>query len=475
MKTRSSTLWTELAPELRERLGADRYERWVAPLSVLADGEGELKLGAPNRFWLEWIEDRYLKDIASAVERKVGAAVRVTLAIDPELYCRLRRQQREVMAGVSGGTEQVGLAAASGVSGGLPLLPAPGAGMPSAGPEAGGQGGEVQTLENFVVGMSNRMAFTAARRVVESGEVLYNPLYIHGSSGVGKTHLLRAICHGLKMRKPAVATRFLTGECFLNQFVDSLRAGTIGRFREAQRAPRVTLIDDIQLLGNKVRTQEEFLHTFNTLADSGQQIVITSDCHPSTIENLQKGLLGRFISGLVVEVGRPDFDTRLEIVRRRAGRARVAFRDDVLAVLAESVRRSVRDLIGAQNLLEANAVDEGAPLSPERAQEILARLPGQCERRVSQARIAQRVARHFGVSVEALASCRRHRSLSLARQVAMYLSRKYTERSLAEIGQFFGDRNHTSVKSAESKVQRLLQKNPVLAKDLEMIIDSFQD
>jgi chromosomal replication initiator protein len=341
--------------------------------------------------------------------------------------------------------------------------------------EAGGPGGEVQTLENFVVGPSNKIAFTAARRVVEAGEILYNPLFIYGTSGLGKTHMLRAICHALRTGTPSLAARFLTGECFLNQFVDSLKAGTIGRFREVHRAPRVTLIDDIQLLSNKVRTQEEFLHTFNTLVDSGQQIVITSDCHPSTIENLQKPLLGRFISGLVVEVGRPDFETRLEIVRRRALRARLPFRDDVLLVLGECVRGSVRELIGAFNILEANGVEGGAPIGPEEAQAILARMPGQRERRVSQARIAQRVARHFGVSVEALASGRRHRSLSLARQVAMYLSRKYTERSLAEIGQFFGDRNHTSVKSAESKVQRLLQKSPVLAKDLEMIIDSFED
>jgi len=474
MKTRSSTWWTDLAPELRERLGTERYDRWIAPLSVLSDGERELKLGAPNKFWLEWIENRYLKDIIAAVELRAGAAVQVTLGIDPELYCRLRRQQREVMAGVSGGAgDAEALAAASGIPAGLPLLAAE-AGAPDA-REPGGPCLEAQTLENFVVGFCNRIAYTEARRVVESGEVHYNPLFIHGASGVGKTHLLRAIFHGLRTRAPALATRFITGECFLNQFVDSLKAGTIGRFREAHRAPRVTLIDDIQLLGNKVRTQEEFLHTFNTLADCGQQIVITSDCHPSTIENLQKGLLGRFISGLVVEVGRPDFETRLNIVRRKAERARVPFQDEVLFLLAECVRGSVRDLIGAWNLLEANAVDGGAPLSPERAHQILARMPGLWEPRVSQARIAQRVARHYGVSVEALASDRRHRSLALARQVAMYLSRKYTERSLAEIGQFFGDRNHTSVKSAESKVQRLLQKNPVLAKDVEIIIDSFND
>jgi len=463
-------IWRDIAPELRERLGADRYDRWLAPLSVLGIEDGEVRLGAPNKFWLEWIEKGYLNEIAEALSRRLRRPVRVALAIDPALFCGLRQEQREILAGVSrSGPSEDPLPEPA------PWTPA-GLGSPSARPSppiAGGAEGD--TLASFVVGESNCIAHRAALQVVEAPGAGYNPLFVYGGCGLGKTHLLRGIFNGLRRRQPRLALRYLSGEDFLNQFLASLKANSVSRFRDQYRAAQVLLVDDVHLLSNKIRTQEEFLYTFNALVDAHHQVVMASDGHPRTIENLQKSLLGRFISGLVVQIGKPDGAMRLEIVRRRSERARAAFHNEVLAFLADKVRGNVRDLIGAFNLLEAHAFHEGRAVDPAEAERILSSVLSFQERRVQLRQLADRVARHYGVTLDALVSSRRHRSLSLARQVAMYLSRKYTGRSLAEVGKFFGGRNHSSVKCAEVKVESLRKARPTLAKDIETIIDSLEE
>jgi chromosomal replication initiator protein len=456
-------IWLEAAEELRDRIGGDLYDRWLKPLSILRAAEDELRLGAPNKFWQEWVEESYLREMSAALERRAGCPIRLTLGIDPHLFREMRKSQDQILAEVKEERRQE--------------LP-PEVDLAKAPAKAGGpmrSCGEPQTLENFVVGASNRMAHASALQMVEQPGVLYNPFFVHGGCGLGKTHLLRGICHALRKRHPGRAVRYLTGEEFLNQFVSSLKAGTIGKFRERHRAPQVMVIDEIHLLGNKSRTQEEFLHTFNSLVDAGHQVVIASDSHPKEIGKMAETLVGRFLSGLVVMVGRPELATRLEILRRRAQRARVPFSEELLALIAERVRSNVRELLGAFNFLEENAFQDGAPLDPARALVLLAESLRIEDRRLGLSRIADTVSRRFGVPVAALASAGRSRALSLARQVAMYLARKYTDRSLAEIGKFFGDRNHAAVKSAEARVEGLRQTSPALAMDIEKIIDSFHE
>ena len=470
-------IWGEVGAELREQLGADRFDRWLAPLRLLDVTDREFRLGAPNKFWLEWIENRYLQAVSDVVARRLGRPMKVTLAIDPELFRSFRQSQQVILAAVPDG-------AAPGVDGaeGAPrdgfdddaVAARPAPWSPQAPGRSPGPGPlDVQTLKNFVVGPSNRMAYHAALRVVENPGEAYNPFFIHGSCGLGKTHLLRGISHALRNRHPEVQVRFLNGEEFLNQFVASLKGGTIGRFRDRFRSPQVLVLDDIHLLGNKTRTQEEFLHTFNALVDAGHQIIMSSDRHPRGIGNMQEALVGRFVQGLVVVVNRPEQPTRLEILRRRAETARVPFSKEVLELIAESVRTSIRELIGAYNILEEYSFQEEASLDAAKARFLLTQSLCIGERRTSLQQIVELVSRHYSIPVPALVSPSRQRSLTLARQVAMFLGRKYTGRSLAEIGKHFGGRNHTSVKTAEVRIDRLRQANPGLAKDIETISNSL--
>ncbi len=481
-------LWIDIAPRLREQLGIDRYERWLAPLRVLSVSESEVRVGAPNTFWLEWIENRYLREVEAALSCRTGRAVRVTLCIDPELFRKMRRSQQEILAGTSKTREGEGPGKSlennrlEALGNGSSSLKATAREMRRGERQQGElrqgerrQAAEPQTLENFVLGPSNRIAHTAALRVVENPGILFNPFFIHGGCGLGKTHLLRGICQALRNRCPDLKVRYLTGEDFLNHFVTSLRAKTTAHFRDRYRTPQVLAIDDIHLLGGKSRTQEEFLHTFNALTDAGHQIVLSSDSHPKQIGKLQDPLVGRFLSGLVVAVGRPGFETRLEILRRRAQQARAFFSEEVLCLVAEKVRSNIRELLGAFNFLEEVSLQQGRRLDSREAQAFLPESLLGKRRRIKLSQIAEKVGSHFGIGKDVLLSSSRRRSLTLARQVAMFLCRKYTDNSLAEIGKFFGDRNHTSVKSAEGRVECLRQSNPVLARDIEKIIDSFEE
>ncbi len=479
-------IWRGIAGELREKVGADRYDRWLAPLRVASVGEDEVRLGVPNRFWLEWIESRYLPVIASCMSEKAGRSVRISLVIHPELFQQLRRSQREALAGFPWGEAGDSKpaepwASACGLSSGAagPSARKVGSdGLPrpaSIGPHPPAcPGSPCGTLDDFVVGGSNQLAFNAALQVAGDCGARYNPLFIHGGSGLGKTHLLRGILHALHRREGGWPVRYLTGEEFLSQFVSSLKGGTIARFRQTYRTRHVLLVDDVHLLGNKLKTQEEFLHTFNYLMDSGNQIVLTSDCHPRTIENLSKPLLGRFLSGLVAEVGKPDFETRLRILRQRQERSRAPFAEEVLPLAAEVLRGNVREILGAFNLLEAAARSTGREMTAPEAKNLLGQRLLMRECRPCLSRILQAVSDYYQMSSRALSARGRQRSLTLPRQVAMYLARKYTDRSLAEIGKAFGDRNHTSVKSAENRVRRLIETSPAIATDVEKIIDSFE-
>jgi len=458
-------IWLEIAPELRERLGNDRFGRWLEPLRVLNATENELRMGAPNTFWLEWVEKEYLKDVEEVLARRTGHSMRLSLSIDPELFQQMRRSQRKILAGTPRPRDR----------GEFPLEAAR---DPDPSDKLGGSGRyatEQQTLDNFVVGPSNQLGYTAALQMVETPAERYNPFFLHGACGLGKTHLLRGIWRALRRRNPRDQIRFLTGEEFLNQFVTSCREKNTGRFRERYRTSQMLVIDDIHLLGNKQKTQEEFLHTFNALVDAGHQIVMSSNVHPKEIGKLQDSLVGRFLSGMVAKVGRPEFETRFKILSRKATDSRVPFCQKVLHLVAERIRSNIRELIGAFRFLEEVSAQEGRRLEVEEARDLIQESLPRENRRLTLSQITARVGQHFGISPDLLVSASRRRSLTTARQVAMYLCRKYTPHSLAEIGQFFGDRNHTSVKSAESKVEGLRQTNPVLARDIETIIDSFEE
>jgi chromosomal replication initiator protein len=346
-----------------------------------------------------------------------------------------------------------------------------------------------QTLENFVVGASNQLAYSAVLQILESPGSLYNPLFVHGPSGVGKTHLLKGICRSFRHRRVApressghgrhptyARAAYVTGEQFFHHYSSSVQDGTSRKFRERFRSLDVLVVDDVQLLINKKKTQLEFLQTFNALVDAGRQIVVASDVPPKTLKDLEPGLVGRFLSGLVVAIKRPDYATRLGIVRAQASRMPSRIDDRVLQYLAENVRGDARELVSALMQLDIRAQLGGGSLGFEESKEILGDFVREQKKKIDLRKICDACASHFALPVETLTSRNRQRHVSLARQVAMFLARRFTDKSLAEIGKYFGNRNHTTVKCAEVKIARLLDgAGGGLSREVRAIVESLEE
>ena len=521
-------LWAAVRADLRSRLGEERFERWIAPLKVLSQSGDKIHLGVANRFVQDWIEKRYLPAIASAFASAAGARPgvepKVTIVIDAVLFRERRREQEEVLR-CQGGEDSPTPAPSGGL---LEDRPREGP-LERSGPEtekadvlkadvlkadalkadalkvdwvsAGAPQGSLEpTLENFIVGASNHLAFNAVEQVLGAPGALFNPLFLYGPSGVGKTHLLKGLYRAFRSRRrpergewrnphsepgaqperPSpgafLKVTYLTGEQFFHHYASSVQDGTARRFRERYRSLDVLILDDVHLLVNKKKTQIEFLHTFSSLSDAGRQIILASDVPPKGIKELEAGLVGRFSSGLVVGLKKPDFATRLGIVRMRAQRLSTRLDDTILQFVAEHVRGSARELIGALMQLEIHGQSKGLELTLDEARDLLLELLHEAEKRMDLKKIQSVVAKHFGVSAESLVSASRQRSIAIARQMAMYLGRRCTSKSLAEIGKFFGNRNHTTVKSAETKIGRLVESpGHDLARDMSSILESLEE
>jgi len=323
-----------------------------------------------------------------------------------------------------------------------------------------------QTLETFVEGRSNRVAYRAAREVARQPGSFYNPLFVYGDTGQGKTHLLMGIAQAMLAKDPKLKIHYGSGEHFANAFVGSLRSGDIRRFREKFRSLDVLIVDDVHLLVSKRHTQEEFLHTFNALGDGGSQIVLASDAHPNAIQQLAKGLVGRFVSGLVVRIDPVDFETRLKILRAASQRASIPLGEDVLRAVAQAFDTNVRDLMGAFTRLLAVASLERRPIGREQALEVLADLLRNPRRSVGPREILREVAAFYRSPVEEIEGPGKARRVARARQVAMYLLRVSTDRSLAEIGRLLGGRSHGTVAAAIRKVESLTTAGDPIVDDL---------
>lgn len=488
MATQAHTdLWAVVQQDLRLKLGEDLYEYWVAPLRVLSQEGDEIRLGAANRFVLEWIEKRYLSEITSTLSKRSGEELRVQLVIDPAQYQDHRRKQEVTLRDVTHQDRTLqdkGLADVS-------AEPRPGSGC---GIDAT-RLPEEQTLESFIVGSANKLAYNAALAVLERPGGLYNPLFLFGPSGVGKTHLLKGLYRSLRSRRRGVFRRepssgemphgnsqflrvsYLTGEQFFHHYVASIQDRTIRKFQERYRSLDVLILDDVHLLVNKRKTQLEFLHTFSALADSGRQIILACDVPPRALLDLDKGLVGRFSSGLVVSVKKPEYATRLGIARAQARRLSSSLDDAVLQFVAETVCGNAREIAGAVKQLHHHS-QLGATTATsgvDEAREVLAEFIHERERRVDLKRIHHVVAGFYRLTPDVLVSGMRQRSVAFARQVAMFLARRYTRKSLAEVGKYFGKRNHTTVKCAEAKIGRILEERGQIARDVAAIVEILEE
>jgi len=425
----------EILADLQTRLGPQKYNAWFRHGATVSVDDSHAQVSVPNPFVADWIEKHYACHVAEAVEACTGRRLPVVVTIDPELSGQLRKKQLDDQADIvtktrSGKDKAPYVAPASTVR---------------------------HRLVDFVVGTSNRLAYSAAQAVVRNAAP-FNPLFIHGQCGVGKTHLLQGICNaasGARRGGRAIAWRYVTGEQFTNEFVHALRRRKFAEFRARYRGLDLLAIDDVHFLGAKNAIQEEFLHTFNAIESAGKQIVLASDAHPRKVRELNAQLASRFVAGMVVSIDPPDKATRLEILRRKSAAMDLAVAPEVMEYVARHVRSSARELEGTLFKLAALSSLESAPATMEMARAALADHLSKTDSVLTLGEIETIVSAFFGVTPADMHSSRKTRIVSVARQVTMFLTRRYTSMSYPEIGRAMG-KNHSSVVLAVKRMEGLL-------------------
>jgi len=445
-------LWTLCTETLRRRVSEATWMTWFD--AVRAQGmEGDtLVLAVPSSLAKEKIEGRYLETIRNVMADAVGLDVPIRLEV------------RTTAVASDGGTTLLSgndWSRPLGVDGGGAASPLRGEGYPGAGavgPYAEGVPLNPQyTFDRFVIGASNRFAHAAALSVAETPAKSYNPLFIHGGAGLGKTHLLHAIGNYVRENFPSRHIRYVSTETFMNEFVDAIRTNTTTAFKRRYRQCDVLLIDDVQFMENKEGLQEEFFHTFNSLHEASKQIVITSDRPPRSLATLEDRLRSRFLMGLITDVQPPELETRLAILRKKAGADRADMPDEVLEFIATHVKDNIRELEGALIRVSAFASLNRQPITQEMAEMVLSDLVNADQpRQITPKVILDATSDAFGFSVEELCGTSRRRPLVTARQVGMYLFRELTDYSYPAIAREFGGRDHTTVIHAVDKITNLM-------------------
>ena len=428
-------LWEEISGRLKDALSDGTYGKWFGDVRGLELSDNALVLVVPSEFTRDWIESNFLGLIGAAVRDIVG-------------------DERALELRVAGGSDAAPEVRA-GSEGIVPMVQ-----RRSGRPESGGFNAKY-TFDSFVIGSSNRFAHAAALAVAEAPEQAYNPLFIYGSTGLGKTHLLQAVAQYVAEHSSELSVRYVTSEAFVNDFINSLRDKRTEGFKQRYRAYDVLLIDDIQFLEGKERFQEEFFHTFNSLYEAGSQIVLSSDRPPRDIATLEERLRSRFEWGLITDIQPPDLETRIAILRKKVKVDGIHVHDEqVLTFTASRVSTNIRELEGALTRVVAFSSLTGRAMSVDLAQDVLKDVFPQGEAaEVSIKRIQDLVAERFDLTHDELCGEKRSQNIVYPRQVAMYLSRELTDSSLPKIGKEFGGRDHTTVIHATSKISRLIRED----------------
>ncbi len=421
--------WALAREALKGRLGSEVVSRWLDPLAVSSVSERAVVLEAPNPFFRDWVAAHYAEALRPLMGgRELQLVVTAALGVAPPIPRPAASAERPPI----GRAEE---------------LPEP--------TQEHGLNSKF-TFDRFVVGPSNRFAHAASLAVAESPAKAYNPLFIYGGVGLGKTHLMQAIGQAIRQRWGSRRIVYISSERFTNELIAAIQTKTTTRFRARYRTVDVLLVDDVHFIAEKEATQEEFFHTFNTLYDAHKQIVVSSDRSPKEIAGLEERLVSRFEWGLVTDIQPPDLETRIAILRKKAGEAGIDVPDAVTAFIGQQITSNIRELEGALIRVTAYCHLFNEPLSPGVAQEVLKDMVREVSSRITLEDIQRRVAAYFQLEVSEICGARRQRSILFPRQVAMFLCRRLTEASLPEIGRAFGGRNHTTVLHAVEKIEQVI-------------------
>jgi chromosomal replication initiator protein len=446
---------------LRSEFGETAFKSWLKPLIFDGIEGGVVRLSAPNRFMRNWIESQYGERLVRMWSGENASVSDVVIHHAPQSAGRQS----------AGNPAQGGLSAPAIIATEQTASRSEDASRPSVESinDLCAPLNRQLTFDSFIVGKPNELAFAAARRVAEAEAVPFNPLFLFGGVGLGKTHLMHAIAQNLRQTAPQKRVLYLSAEKFMYQFIRALRYRDTMAFKEQFRSVDVLMIDDVQFIAGKENTQEEFFHTFNTLVDQNRQVVISADKSPAELDGIEDRMKSRLGWGLVAEIHSTTYELRLGILQSKAEQMRVEVPEKVLEFLAHKITSNVRELEGALNRLVAYANLVGRQITLETAQDVLHDLLRANDRRVTIEEIQKRVAEHFNMKLSEMHSARRSRAIARPRQVAMYLAKQLTSRSLPEIGRKFGGRDHTTVMHAVKKVDELRQSDTNFAEDVELL------
>ncbi len=450
MDEKCAQLWTKLSAALKPQVSADTFKRWFSATKLTGVSAEEITLLVPNNIYQFWIESNHMPALQSAITSVLGAPrlVKFVCAVDSAAQSDGAAGPAAARIKLTPGAER-----ASSVAGLNPR----------------------NTFESFVVGPNNQIAHAASLAVAQSPAKTYNPLFIYGGVGLGKTHLMQAIGQYIVSRSRTTRVMYLSSELFINEFIDAIQHNNLVKFRKRYRQADLLLIDDIHFLGGKERSQEEFFHTFNTLFDGHKQIVLSSDRPASEIANLEHRLVSRFEWGLTAELQPPDVETRLAILRKKARTLHIKLRDEIYEFLANRIKTNVRRLEGALMRVASFASLSGRELTHDVVEHLLKDiLQEEARRAVTIDQIQRRVAEHFDVRLADMTSKRRPANIAFPRQVAMYLARELTKASLNEIGEAFGGRDHGTVLHACKLVKKRMKEQDKIRQTISFIDSALQ-
>jgi chromosomal replication initiator protein len=434
--------WENILEKLKNELPKDSFEVWLLPTKLIDFSNNNLIINVANEFAKDWLESRYSNLIKSAVQNYLNVPFSVSFVVVYDIIGHIDSSFQ---------TSKVSFCTLSHT-----LNPK-------------------YTFDTFVIGNGNRFAHAAGLAVAESPAKSYNPLFVYGGSGLGKTHLMHAISHFIIKKFPSMKLLYVTGEQFTNELIDSIRYERQVEFRNTYRKIDVLLIDDIQFLAGKEATQEEFFHTFNTLYEANKQIIISSDRPPKEIPTLEERLRSRFEWGLTTDINPPDYETRIAILRKKAQLENFSVPDEIITFIASQIQSNIRELEGALSKITAYSMLTDQTITINLAEEILKdMLPQKNQKIITLDMIQKAVAEHYKMSVQELKMKKRTRTVSFPRQIAMYLCRELTDLSLLQIGEEFGGRDHTTVIHAFDKINELKNKDPLVEKSINDIITKLK-